>query len=356
LPEHYLLGFDEQKIESEGIPERFNRALLLREAGDLEGARREGMSDDRTSAGYPVYLNGQLRQTGWWYYYLAALAYKVPEGTWLILVASMILLVASRRLREAWADEVALWTVPAAVLFAMSALTDINLGLRYVLSIFPYLFIQAGKVAPWIISLGGRRRYFEGGLAVACVGAAAVSSLLIHPHYLAYFNTVSGGPDRIPARLIDSNLDWGQDLVGLREWCRANIPDEPIGIAYFGQISPSLFEARGDGFKWFLPPIKPGRYESMRDRGASPAPVVGPEPRLKPGYYAVSASLLYGIGWRLYDPTPAWQQAWGPQWNVERHAFGYFRQFRPIHRIGHSIYIYKLSPEDVARAESLLEP
>jgi hypothetical protein len=58
----------------------------------------------------------------------------------------------------------------------------------------------------------------------------------------------------------------------------------------------------------------------------------------------------------MYDPTPAWQQAWGPQWNVDQHAFGYFRQFRPIHRIGHSIYIYKLSAEDVRRAAPLLEP
>jgi len=357
LPEHYLVGFDEQKVESEGIPERLIRAFRLYEAKDLAGARREAMSSDRANAGYPVYLNGQLRQTGWWYYYLAALAYKVPEGTWLILVASIVLTAAGRRSREAWADEVALWTVPAVALFAMSALTDINLGLRYVLSIFPYLFIQAGKVVPWVASLGGRRRYFEGTAVVGCVAATVASSLLIHPHYLAYFNTVSGGPDRVPPRLIDSNLDWGQDLVSLREWCRANIPSERIGLAYFGQINPNLFAVRGEGFNWFLPPIKAGRYDPMpRNQGAPPPPVVGPVKHLTPGYYAVSATLLYGLHWRLHDNSPAWQQAWEPQWNVASHAFGYFRQFQPIHRIGHSIYIYKLTAEDVARAGSLMEP
>ena len=44
------------------------------------------------------------------------------------------------------ADEIALWTVPVVVLFSMSFLTDINLGLRYVLAILPYVFIATGKV------------------------------------------------------------------------------------------------------------------------------------------------------------------------------------------------------------------
>jgi len=356
LPEHYLLGFDEQKIESEGIPLRLARANEALSRGDVESARREAASDDRATSGYPVYLNGQLRRTGWWYYYLATLTYKIPEGTWLILAGSVVLLVVGRRSREAWADEIALWTVPVAILFAMSFLTDINLGLRYVLAIFPYLFIQSGKLVPWVESLDGGRRLLERSAIVGCLAATAVSALMIHPHYLAYINLFSGGPDRVPARLMDSNLDWGQDLVGLREWCRKNIPNERIGLAYFGQISPNMFAARGDGFEWFTPPIKQGLYKSMRDPGSPPGPVIGPAKRLTPGYYAISASLLYGLGWKLYDHTPAWQQAWEPQWDVADHAFGYFRQFKPVDRIGHSIYIYKLSPEDVARAEPLLRP
>ena len=81
---------------------------------------------------------------------------------------------------------------------------------------------------------------------------------MIHPHYLAYFNWASGGPDQRPPRLIDSNLDWGQDLVALQKWWQETIPGEPIGLAYFGQINPSIFKLRGEPFDWFLPPVKPG--------------------------------------------------------------------------------------------------
>ena len=84
-----------------------------------------------------------------------------------------------------------------------------------------------------------------------------------------------------------------------------------------------------------------------------PPRLVGPARRLAPGYYAVSASLVYGLPWRLYDPSP---DAWAPVWNAERNAFSYFQQFEPIRPIGHSIYVYKLSREDVDRAAPLLEP
>ena len=70
---------------------------------------------------------------------------------------SVLLLVIVRRPPEAWADEVCLWTVPVVVLLSMSFLTNINLGLRYVLSIAPYVFIAAGKVVPWVEGLSGMR-------------------------------------------------------------------------------------------------------------------------------------------------------------------------------------------------------
>ena len=152
----------------------------------------------------------------------------------------------------------------------------------------------------------------------------------------------------MPARLIDSNLDWGQDLVALQKWCKKTIPGQPIGLAYFGQINPSIFTLRGDSFDWFLPPVRPGTMQA--DGGNSRTrSLIGPAKRLTPGYYAVSATLLYGLPWRLYDPADpespgAWHRPGTPGLesasNID--AFWYFRQFEPIKKIGHSIYVYHL--------------
>jgi 4-amino-4-deoxy-L-arabinose transferase-like glycosyltransferase len=366
LPEHYVLGFDEQKIETEGIPNNWAKPVAedkeaRKRAGpqatDLEAhadnvARilRSGEPDEKAAGGYPVYLNGEHGRTGWWYYYAAALLYKIPEGTWLLIVLSLAAGVMTIRSRTAVFDEIALWTVPLVVFFSISFLTDINLGLRYVLSILPYVFIATGKVARWVLSMNGNRKRVMGTIAAGSLALTLAATASIAPHYLAYFNWASGGPDREPARLIDSNLDWGQDLVGLHKWWQKTIPDQPIGMAYFGQINPSIFAMRTEPLRWFLPPVRPGTTEIM-DAGLY-AGLVRPAPRLEPGYYAVSRSALYGLPWRFYDPYPG---ALLPEWNArEFGAFNYFQKLRPEGNIGHSINIYRLSADDASRLNALI--
>ncbi len=354
LPEHYLVGFDEQKIETEGLPLRYHRAI---QEHTVDEARRIPETSDEPKGAYSVYLNGTLRQTGWWYYYLLSLVYKVPEGTWILVTLSVAAWVLVKRSRAEWADEIVLWTVPMVILFSMSFLTDINLGLRYVLGIAPYVFIATGKVVPWMWGLSPAWRRVLGAAIAGSLGLTIAASMWIAPHYLAYFNWASGGPDRVPARMIDSNLDWGQDLVGLQKWWRENIPGERIGLAYFGQINPSIFEMRGEPFRWFLPPVPPGTTDLL-PWGRDVLMLEGPAPKLTPGYYAVSATLLYGLRWRLYDPaSPKVEpRAWELNWNAHvPDTFGYFRKFTPIAKIGHSIYVYHLSAEDVARAAPDLE-
>jgi hypothetical protein len=356
LPEHYLLGFDEQKIETEGVPERYRRAIRSFNPAAIDLERRTPQTERDALSAYSVYLDGQMRTTGWKTYYLWALLYKVPEGTWLLVVLSLVVLLATPRSRLAWFDELLLWAIPVVILLAISLLTDINLGLRYVLAILPYIFISTGKVMRWCQGLQEPWRRVVGAPIVGSLALTVAASAWIAPSYLAYFNWASGGPDREPARLIDSNLDWGQDLVDLQRWWKANIPGEEIGLAYFGQINPSIFELRGEPFRWSLPPGRPGTVFPMP--WATRLDLKRPAPQLKPGYYAVSATLLYGLRWRLYDPVSlvAVPDAAQPSWAYETGALTYFQRLRPIMPpIGHSIYVYRLTEEDCARVNRLLE-
>ena len=339
LPKHYLLGFDEQKLESEGVPRYY-----------FEPDRPH---DDADRQGYMVYLDGQLRRGGWWYYYVATLAYKVPEGTWALVLLSGFVLVASNRSRTAWADEASVLAIPVGLLAAMSFLTDICLGIRYVLPIFPYVFVATGKVVPWAASLNGPWKWPARLFLGTCLVATATATATAHPHYLAYFNRASGGPDRGDEHLIDSNLDWGQDLVGLDRWLRANRPGANVGLAYFGQINPSVLRLRGGGFDWFLPPGLPGTIEAMQDGRAGH--LIGPAARLTPGLYAVSASIVRGLSWRFCDPVSLSypQFSWLQAWNAREGAFSYFGRLTPVARVGHSIYVYEVTGEDCARLAPL---
>jgi hypothetical protein len=338
LPKHYLLGFDEQKLEAEGIPQTW--------FGDSSGGQN---TDSDEVMGYPVYLDGVLRQTSWWYYYLLALVYKVPEGTWCLVLASLFILVMSPRSCAPWFDELTVLAIPAVVLGVMSVFTNINLGLRYVLPVFPYVYISVGKLVPWAAGLAGPRWRRRGaGFVVASALASVAATLSIAPHYLAYFNWVSGGPENGSAHLIDSNLDWGQDLVGLRRWVHEHAEGERIGLAYFGQIHPDIFRLRAEGpLDWFLPPPAPRAIRSSTGTLVDPPRRYrhGTEGmRLEPGLYAVSASLVRGLPWRVYDNEPP---RWAPHqvWS----GFGYFLALTPIAHVGHSILIYRVTPEDSAR-------
>ena len=333
LPKHYLLGFDDQKLEAEGIPRKFVNPNATGALGDQID-------------GYPVYLDGVLAQKSWWYYYVFTLIYKVPEGTWLLVLASLVVLALSKRCRAPFFDEFAVLLVPAVVLFVMSIFTNINLGLRYVLPIFPYVFISVGKLAPWAFGLSIPRRRAAWGFIASCLVATSLAMYSVNPHFLAYLNAVSGGPSRGAQHLIDSNLDWGQDLTTLRRWIEANAPTERIGLAYFGQIHPKIFEARGEGFDWFLPPplpdtmpIPPPRYQRLEPTGL----------RLEPGLYAVSASIVEGLPWRVYDsPFHGAGMGWGG-WSAWIDAFGYFRELKPFAQVGYSIYLYRVTQEDCDR-------
>ncbi len=333
LPKHYLLGFDDQKFEAEGVPVKFTD-------------RRSSSEEIR---GYPVYLDGELRQKSWWYYYYLTLVYKVPEGTWALILASFAALVFARNRPTRWVDELIVLAIPAVILLVMSEFTNINLGLRYVLPVFPYLYIAVGKLVPWCASLVDRSKrraatIFLGGSLAATVAA----TLFITPHYLAYFNGVSGGPANGSAHLIDSNLDWGQDLVGLRRWLKQNAPNEKVGLAYFGQINPDIFGARVEGaFDWFLPPPRPGTmlFEDF------PVQYVGRYKNLSfpPGLYAVSATLMRGIPWRVYNHEP---NRWAPR-SAWVDAFSYFAELEPIDRIGYSIFIYRVTSEQAEKLSAI---
>ncbi len=342
LPAFYVSGFDEQKLEADGVWARFlDPNLALTPLDDPRGRRL---------AGYPVYLNGKLASESWSYYYLFCLLYKVPEGTWLLVLASLALLVVRKRSRADWFHEAAVYLVPAVTLGVISLATNINIGLRYVLPVFPYFFVGAGKLAPWCLGISAVWRRIVSGLMIglALTGTVA-ASLAAHPHYLAYFNWASGGTARGAEHLIDSNLDWGQDLLGLHAWLSENASGEQVGLAYFGQIHPDVFAARGRPMNWYLPPARPGTmYPSPSQKEGRPGE------RLRPGLYAVSASLARGLDWRVYDRAhaPSEEARCLAPFRAERNAFSYFQTRRPDHVIGGSIFVYRLDEADVRKLEA----
>jgi hypothetical protein len=160
------------------------------------------------------------------------------------------------------------------VFLGFALVSKINIGLRHVLMIYPFLIMLAAFSVREALSRPGR----QGRIALA---ACAVLWLFefgrVYPHPLAFFNTFAGGPARGAEYLIDSNLDWGQDLKELKGWM-VNRKVEEISLAYFGTADPRYY-----GIQCIYLPGSPPFIPVEWQRA----------PRL-PGYVAVSATLMSG--------------------------------------------------------------
>lgn len=198
------------------------------------------------------FLAGELSADGWWYYHLVAFAAKCPLP---VLASSLFAVAAWLAGRSPGRRDYAVF-VPVALLFAAnSAFNSLAIGERHVLAAYPLLFVAA---SPWIASgvasvlqvlrggavVAGMREAPKRALAAAAalvvVGWTVAGTAAVAPRYLQYFNEAAGGPERGHRILIDSNIDWGQDLIRLREWMDANKVDR-VALAYFGRVDPRVY-------------------------------------------------------------------------------------------------------------------
>ena len=208
--------------------DRLARAKVFPAPALFEGL---GQLAAKNRAGHKSYLLGEVRTTGWWYFFPVALAVKTPLP-FLLLTAVGIVVAwraysgTDRRRR----------LEPAAIALAILAVclpSRINIGLRHVLPMYPFLAIVAG-MGVGALWRSQRARPAARALALLLVGWQLATSARAHPDYLAYFNELAGRhPERI---LIDSDLDDGQDLKRLADTLRARrIPE--VSLAYAGSAT-----------------------------------------------------------------------------------------------------------------------
>jgi hypothetical protein len=256
------------------------------------------------------YLLGEVRESGWWYYFPLAVLFKWPLATLAAGATALALVIVprSRRgLREAL--QVDRWTllclVAPVLIYGGAAITsNLNHGERHLLPLYPMLAIGVG-----IIAARSMRLRPVATRIICCVLAVglAVETLARFPNYIAFFNAPSH-PWRLHL-LGDSNLDWGQDLPLLAQWQEQH-PGPPLYLAYFGSVNPQLYGIRYHNL--------PGGYVF----GPPPEPIRGP------CVIAISATIRQ----QIHGPPAmhAWQRI--------------LRDQQPREVLGGTIYLYDWQP------------
>lgn len=252
------------------------------------------LDEQLSEGGYIAYLCGQFNRVGFYSYYLVCFLVKTP--------APMLLafLLASARPARVGAREFPLVFTFAFFLIFFSLARYKNVGIRYLLFLYPLMAVWIGRLAA-----GGIPFLREGALRAAAAAGllfCLAGCLLSWPDYIAYFNLPSGGGRNGHAYLLDSNLDWGQDLLALRDFM-ASRGIASVDLAYAGRVDPAVYGIR---------------YATL-DETASQR------------FVAISANLLWG---RLYFVN-------GKDWHPSSPDFyAPFRPLEPEAVLGNSIYVY----------------
>jgi hypothetical protein len=293
-------------------PGAFSRGILFMEEKHLlPQAWLNGLLYTQQSAVLrKTYLLGEFSMTGWWYYFPVTMLFKSPIALLLAAGAAVALgigLFARQRgvVREqAWT--VACFAVPVGTYMLASMTSNLNLGIRHVLPVYPFGFVALGTAAAY----GWRARpKLAKVVTTVLFTVLGIETLSAFPHYVAFFNVAAGGSRGGINLLGDSNLDWGQDLPLLAQW-QQDHPNERLYFAYFGMADPKYYGVT---------------YHNIRGGFFLGPPFEPPRP---PGVVAVSATILQGI--YLEDDV--------------RRAYNDVRvHLKPIDVLGGTIYLYNSS-------------
>jgi 4-amino-4-deoxy-L-arabinose transferase-like glycosyltransferase len=269
-----------------------NRMHLLPEAYVYGAAFARERSVFRSS-----FLRGEYSDTGFGSYFFWTVLLKTPVPALILIAAAVIVVMFTRAhrvaLRFAW--------IPVLIYLLVAVRANLNIGHRHLLPIYPFLFVMCGVLAVRWARFAPRVKW-----AIAAAVLALIAFTGWQSDRLSYMNVRDGH-----RFLVDSNYDWGQDLVKLRRWLDANNVTEPINLCYFGTADPRYHGIRHRNL--FL------GYEYEPDNGFDAVP----------GLLAISATHLAGAQW-----DPAAREEWRKF--MERTGA------QPIARAGQSILIYRL--------------
>ena len=177
----------------------------------------------------PTVLFGRRYASAQWFYFPAVFAVKSTLAFLLLcILAPLGAAFWGRQFRR----EALFLALPAAIYLAAAMGSGFNYGVRHLLPVYPFLMILV-SFAAWNL---GRRHRALAALVAALILFHAVSSLRAFPNYIPYSNELWGGPEKTYRVLSDSNVDWGQGLLQMKQYIdRQQIKD--CWFAYFGTTS-----------------------------------------------------------------------------------------------------------------------
>lgn len=271
------------------------------------GVYRTFMHND---LGHSAFLLSAYSDHGWWYYFPVAFALKTTIPFFLISLVSLAWAAFGAIRREV---RFLILLAPVGIYALMAMFASINIGIRHLLPVFPFLFILGGGLLDRLL-LARRNHLLAVALVVVVIAACATEAVRAYPNYIPYMNQFASGR---PAWefLSDSNVEWGDDAGAVAEYLKAR-GETRVRASFLGGS--------------LLLPLYGVEYVDL----LSPPGARLPETR----YVALGASFLNG------STVPGWSEGSGRETrDQQRNFFADYRTRAPEAVIGNSIYLYRVN-------------
>jgi 4-amino-4-deoxy-L-arabinose transferase-like glycosyltransferase len=189
----------------------------------------------RMAQWYPTFILGKVYASGRWWYFPVVILIKTTLGL-LGLLALTACAIISRTLRKG--RELAYLIVPGIFYLLVAILSGMNIGGRHILPLYAMGAILAGAGITALAARNRRWAYVGAALVVAHI----ISSVAVFPNGMAYANEAWGGPKNVYKLLSDSNADWAQQLIQVKEW-QDRHPGEECWFSYFANpvVDPAVY-------------------------------------------------------------------------------------------------------------------
>jgi hypothetical protein len=260
--------------------------------------------------GHQASLLGMYSRMGWWYYYPVAFALKTTIPFLLVSLSSL-----------AWGSYRLIWKgerrslvllIPFALYSALMMMSPIDIGIRYYLPAYAFLFILSGGLLDALL-----RKRLQKQTRLACASVVVIAfawisfeALRAYPNYIPYMNQLASSRPHW-WYLSDSNVEWGDDIKELARYLHARGETRVRAMAF-------------------------GDFASLSFYGVEHVWALAPPEDSPPRYTALGASFLNGStvpevvdGKRLPDEQRI-------------NTFDSFRHRTPEAVIGNSIYVYRM--------------
>jgi hypothetical protein len=204
------------------------------------------------------------------------------------------------------------------LLYSITSITGrLNIGLRHLFPIFPFIYILLAKKITEFIKKEHRKeiKIFFSIILFSFLAWLILETTMVFPNYVSYFNQLAGGPKNGYHYVTDSNADWGQDLIRLRSFLNKHPEIAKIRVDYFGMADLNYY-------------LKDRYISWWRDKRP-----------IEPGWYAISVELMQES---IYDQS-----------RPDNQSYRFLKEKIPDYQVGTSILIYYIDQSEANKANNL---